>query len=100
MTLLSFLPRFIPNLWITGDVRVDKPSLRRPLPGRRGTSVVKPPERARLLGMLVLGLMLCVAGGLLATYTINPSFPDGAYAGMTTRSWRAVGGTVMAIGAT
>jgi hypothetical protein len=25
MTLLSFLPRFIPNLWITGDDLLDKP---------------------------------------------------------------------------
>ncbi len=48
--------------------------------------------------MLIFGVILCVAGGLLARYTIDPTFPDGAYAGMTRTSWRVVGAAIVVVG--
>ncbi len=49
--------------------------------------------------MIWIGLGLALIGFLLGRYTINPSFPDGAYAGMTRHSWRVLGGIVMSLGA-
>ena len=48
--------------------------------------------------MLILGVILCIAGGLLARYTIDPTFPNGAYAGMTRTSWRVVGAAIVVVG--
>ena len=48
--------------------------------------------------MLILGVILCVAGGLLARYTIDPTFPDGAYAGITPTTWRVVGSAIVLVG--
>jgi hypothetical protein len=49
--------------------------------------------------MIWVGLGLALVGYLLGRYTINPSFPDGAYAGMTRRSWRILGGIMISLGA-
>lgn len=68
----------------------------------------RPPERPtsfrkadlRYWGSTIwIGLGLAVVGYLLGRYTINPSFPDGAYAGMTRRSWRTLGGVIITLGA-
>lgn len=49
--------------------------------------------------MVWIGLGLAIVGFLLGKYTINPSFPDGAYGGMTRRSWRVLGGIMISLGA-
>jgi hypothetical protein len=48
--------------------------------------------------MLWIGLGLALAGFLLGKYTINPSFPDGSYAGMTRRNWQILGRFIMLLG--
>ncbi len=49
--------------------------------------------------MVWIGLGLALVGFLLGKYTIDPSFPEGAYAGMTRRSWRVLGGIMISLGA-
>jgi len=48
--------------------------------------------------MIWIGLGVVLAGSLLGRYTINPSFPDGAYAGMTRRNWRILGCVMISLG--
>lgn len=49
--------------------------------------------------MIWVGFGLALVGYLLGRYTINPSFPEGAYGGMTRRSWRILGGIMISLGA-
>jgi hypothetical protein len=48
--------------------------------------------------MIWIGLGVALAGYLLGRFTINPSFPDGAYAGMTRHNWRILGGVMISLG--
>ena len=49
--------------------------------------------------MIFVGIALALVGFVLGKYTINPSFPDGAYSGMTRHTWRILGGVLVAAGA-
>ena len=52
-----------------------------------------------LYSMIWIGLGVALVGFLLGRYTINPSFPDGAYAGMTRHNWRTLGRVMISLGA-
>jgi hypothetical protein len=51
-----------------------------------------------VMGLIVLGVVLCVAGALVARFGYGRPTRDGDYAGTSPKSWAFTGGLVAATG--